>query len=172
MVIIKFICSFIILILLFGCASSPYHEAERLLEKKEYDRAIRAYLGHLDPHSRDGKRYIYFDKEATTGIGQVYWQMQKYETSARIFSMVLEKEPLFGKANFYLGMSYEGMEKESDAIYAYRKYVMLDRFDPFRKVMMGRMDYLVRNKIQIAFTFESLFVGILFVSHRDEEGKS
>ena len=136
------------LLLLFGgCAASRYSTAEKYLEKKQYDQAIRAYLRLLDPHMRSGKRFIYYDREAITGIGLVYWHMHRFETAARILDTVVEKEPDFGKSLFYLGMSYEGMGREEDALKVYRKYPSVSSNDPYRKVLIGRMDYFVRREI-------------------------
>jgi tetratricopeptide (TPR) repeat protein len=134
-------------VLLIGCATSPYRPAEKYIDQKEYDRSIRTYLKLLDPHMRDGKRYIYYDKEGVTGIGVVYWHMQRFETAVKILKTVLDKDPAYGKALFYLGLSYEGLGNENDAIRTYRNYAQLQSDDAFRQVIVGRLDWIVKNKI-------------------------
>ncbi len=141
------LCILLSALLLGGCATTKYTPAEKQLENNQFDEAIRSYLKLLDPHIRNGKRFIFYDREAITGIGTVYWQMGKYETSARIFRMVVDKEPQFGKGLFYLGLSMEGMGRENDAIDVYRRYYNLRPYDPFRQVLVGRMDWLVKKKI-------------------------
>jgi tetratricopeptide (TPR) repeat protein len=133
--------------LIVGCATSPYRPAEKYLDKKDYSQAIRAYLLELEPHLKDGRRFIYYDKQGVTGIGEVYWHMQRYETAIKILKMVLEKDPTYGKAILYLGMSYEGLGNEDEAIRAYRNYSLLPDNDIFRQVLAGRLDWIIQNKI-------------------------
>ncbi|HEX9933560.1 MAG TPA: tetratricopeptide repeat protein [bacterium] len=133
--------------LLVGCSVSPYRSAEKYVEQKEYNQAIREYLILLEPHMRDGKRFVFYDREGITGIGVVYWEMKRYETAVKILKMVVEKDPAYGKALFYLGMSYEGLGNETEAIRAYKSYSQLSPDDLFRQVLAGRLDWMVRNKI-------------------------
>ena len=146
--------------LIGGCATSRYKSAEELLKKKDYNNAIRSYLRILDPHLRYGKRFIYYDKEAITGIGIVYWHMKRYDTAVKILDMVIEKDPSSGKALFYLGLSYEGMGRDDEAIGVYKRYSSLLKDDHYRKVLAGRLDWVVRRKItreiQLAIENESI----------------
>jgi len=148
------------LLIFVGCAgSSAYKPAERHLERQEYTQALRAYLRVLDPRIRDGKRYINYEKEAVTGMGIVYWRMQRFETAERIFQTVLEKDPFFGQAHYYLGMTYEGMGEDRKAIDIYSAYLELPRTDPYKTVILGRLDWLKRitynRELQKAFQDES-----------------
>ncbi|NQT25344.1 tetratricopeptide repeat protein [candidate division KSB1 bacterium] len=133
---------FLIGLILVGCAGTGYGPAEKSLKNQDYNQAIREYLKVLNPHSRDGKRYIYYEKEAFTGIGSVYWHMEKYETAIKILKPVLEKNPEYGKALYYLGLSYEGLGQEIKAQNAYKKYPNIYVNDPFRSVIVGRLDYI------------------------------
>lgn len=144
---LKLLVALFLLLLLGGCTATRYATAERHLEKGEYNEAIRAYLRLLDPHSRGGKKYIYYDKEATTGVGIAYWHMHKYSTSVRILQTVLDKDPTYGKALFYLGMSYEAMGREDDAIHTYRRYPSIPPNNSYRSVLVGRLNWVVRRKI-------------------------
>ncbi len=135
------------LILLVGCATSPYRVAEEYQENMEYDKAIREYVIMLDPHTRNGKNYIYYDREIVTRIGAAYWQKQSYETAAKILRLVVERDPDYGKALYYLSMSYEALGNEDQAIQTSKKYTSLSGSDPFRQVLFGRLDYLVRRKV-------------------------
>lgn len=137
----------IVLMLLGGCTTTRYGTAEKHIRQKEYDKAVRAYLRLLDPHLRQGKRYIYYDREAVTGIGVAYWYMRKYETAIKILRMVVSKDRDYGKARFYLGLSLEGMGKDSEAIEAYRGYPAVSTYDHYRRIMVGRLDWLVRKQI-------------------------
>lgn len=134
-------------VLFVGCAISPYRPAERYLEQKDYNQAIRTYLKLLEPHLRDGKRFIYYDREGVTGLGSVYWHMQRYETAAKILNLVVEKDPLYGKALFYLGISQEGLGNEDESIRVYRNYIQMPPDDMFRQVLAGRLDWVIKNKI-------------------------
>lgn len=138
---------FLAILIIGGCGTTKYRTAEKHLERREYDSAIRSYLKLLDPHVRDGKRYIYYDKEAITGIGLVYWHMQRFETGAKILNMVVQKEPSYGRAVFHLGMCYEGAGLEDEAIQVYKKYPIVPPSDPYRKILIGRLDWAVRRKI-------------------------
>jgi len=137
----------IFLLIIGGCATSKYSTAEKHLKKKEYKDSIVSYLKLIEPHVRDGKRYIYYDKEAITGIGIVYWYMQRYQTAAKILQTVVNKDASFGKALFYLGLSWEGLGNEEEALQVYKKYPFIPVSDPYRYVLLGRMDWLVRKKI-------------------------
>ena len=59
----KILAAFILILLMMGCATSRYRQAEKAVEKNEYQEAVRYYLQLLDPHVRNGKHYIYYDKE-------------------------------------------------------------------------------------------------------------
>jgi tetratricopeptide (TPR) repeat protein len=135
------------IILIAGCSTNRYRTAEDHLKRREYNQAIRAYLQLLQPHKKGGKRYIYFDKEAVTGVGVVYWHMQNYRVSTKILHTVWEKDPSYGKALFYLGLSLEGLGREDQAIKAYKKYVSVLPADSYREVLVGRLDWLVRRQI-------------------------
>jgi tetratricopeptide (TPR) repeat protein len=143
-----FLVFFILLIFLYGgCSTNRYRIAENHLERKEYNQAIRSYLQLLQPHLKSGKRYIYYDKDAVTGVGIVYWHMQNYRVSTRILHTVWQKDPSYGRALFYLGLSLEGLGREDQAIKAYKKYVSVLETDPFREVIVGRLDWLIRKQI-------------------------
>ena len=144
---LNMIIIFICLILLGGCATSPYRIAEEYVENMEFDRAVREYVLMLDPHTRDGKNYIYYDREILTRIGAAYWQKQSYETAIKILRIVTEKDPEFGKALYYLVMSHEALGDEDQAIQISKGYTTLSTSDPFRRVLFGRVDYLIRRKI-------------------------
>lgn len=143
-----FLLTALTFILLFtGCNTSRYGMADQHLEDGEYNEAVRAYLRELNPHIRNGKRYIYFDQNAMTGVGLVYYRMEKYRTAEKIFNTVLQKDPTYGKARFYLGLTLESMAREDDAIRVYKKFTQINAVDPYRQVICGRLDYMMRNKI-------------------------
>ena len=130
-----------------GCNTSRYGVADQLLEDGQYNAAVREYLKELNPHIRNGKRYIYFDKEAMTGVALVYYRMERYRTAEKIFNTVLKKDPTYGKARFYLGLTMESMAREDEAISVYKGYTKTQPYDPYRQVMLGRLDYMTRSKI-------------------------
>ena len=132
-------------LLLAGCAGTGYGPAERSIQDQNYSQAIRAYLRVLNPHMRDGRRYIYYEKEAFTGIGVAYWHMGKYETAIKILNTVLDKNPEYGKALFYLGLSYEGLGKDIEAKKVYMRYTAIFPNDLFRSVIIGRLDWIKRR---------------------------
>lgn len=134
-------------VLFIGCTASHYSVAERYLREQEYIKALRAYLQALQPHVREGKRWIYYEKEAVTGIGVVYWSMQRYETAIKIFNLVTERDPGYGKPYFYLGMCHEALGKEDQAIAVYSQYELIEPSDPFRQILAGRLDYLSKRKV-------------------------
>ena len=137
----------VIVALLSGCATSRMGEAERLIKKERYDEAVRVYLRELEPHVKDGKRLVYYDREIITGLGEAYWLMQRYETASKILLSVIEKEPYYGKAQFYYGLCMEQMADDQKALDIYRKYPRLPGSDPYRYVMAGRLDWLTRRLI-------------------------
>ena len=150
---------FLVIMLVGGCTVSRYGSAEKYIRQREYDKAVRAYLKLLDPHLRQGKRYIFYDREAVTGIGVAYWRMRRYQTAIKILRMVISKDPGYGKARFYLGMSLEGMGRDDEAIDVYRDYALVSASDYYRRIMVGRMDWLVRKQmireVQLALNNEA-----------------
>ncbi len=143
----KGVCLLLSIILISGCATSRYDKAEKYIERKQYNEALRNYLKYLNPRTRGGKRYISYDKEAITGIGMIYWHMQRFETATRILKLVLDKDPLYGKAIFYQGMTMEGMGNEDEALNIYKKYTSIPVSDPYRKVIFSRRDWILRRII-------------------------
>lgn len=136
--------AFLLVLILGGCAANRYNDMDEMVRNKEYNQAIRAYIKELDPHVRDGKRYIFYNRESIARIGQVYWHMNRYEPAIKILKMITQKEPDFGMAYFYLGLCYEGLEKYDKAIEAYNHYENLSLNDAYRAVLKGRRDWAVR----------------------------
>ncbi|MCD6116567.1 tetratricopeptide repeat protein [bacterium] len=133
--------------LISGCSTSRYELAERYTADRQYEKAVREYLQLINPHVKNGKRYIFYDKEVVTRLGIVYWNMKKFDTAAKIFNRVIEKDPFYGKALFYLGLSYESLGDEEKAIAAYKKFTGIESNDPYRKVLVARLDWLIKLKI-------------------------
>lgn len=138
---------FLAITVMLGCAVSKYDLAERYTARREYEKAVREYLKLINPHIKNGKRYIYYDKEVITRLGVVYWNMKKYDTAVKIFNRVVQKDPNYGKALFYLGLSYESLGNEDKAIETYKKYLTVNNNDPYRKVLIARLDWIVQLKI-------------------------
>jgi TolB-like protein len=136
-----------LLSLLCGCAASRLDTAEGQLKRQEYVQALRSYLAALEPHSREGKRYIYYERETVTGIGVTYWHMGRFETAIKILKLVSDKDPGYGKAFFYTGLAHESLGDDAAALSDYANYRQIDPSDPFRQVMAGRFDFIVRRKI-------------------------
>jgi TolB-like protein len=143
----KLLCILAGSLFLAGCATSRYKIAESDLDQNEYDLAIRHYLMMLEPRIHDGKRYILYDREAVTGIGIAYWYKQNYGAAIKIFNKVLEQDPDHGKALFFLGMSQEAMDQESEALLTYQKYTRLPENDPYRYFAFGRLDWLKKQSL-------------------------
>jgi len=136
-----------VIIVVAGCSTTKYRRAEKYIETRQYNAAIRHYIRILKPHKRRGKLYINYDKEAFTGIGVVYWQKQDFQTAAKVLSHVIKRSPNYGRALFYLGMSLEGLGSDDDAERIYRRYPHLSSSDQYRNILMGRLDWVVRKKI-------------------------
>jgi len=143
----KWMIPVVFLLLTGGCATSRYEAPEEYLKQRDYNQAIRSYLQLLNPHIRNGKRYIYYDREAVTGIGVAYWNLKNYRTAVKILSLVHKKDPSFGKPVFYLGLSMEAMGDDNRAMKYYTQYLDVNPYDPYRQVLMGRLDYLVKRQI-------------------------
>lgn len=116
------------------------------MEDQQYEQALRTYLKQLDPHIKNENYVIYYDKEAITGIGRAYYHMNKYPAAQKVFERVLEKDPFYGKARFYLGLTQEQMALEDDALATYRNFPKLSDNDPYKQLMIGRLEHLIRRK--------------------------
>jgi tetratricopeptide (TPR) repeat protein len=129
----------------FGCAVSPYRQAELHIARKEYRPAIQIYLKALNPHQQNGKTIIAYEPEAMTGIGVVLWHMKRYNTAVRVLSQVARKTPQYGKALFYLGICQEALSKPDKAHDVYRRYAVLDDNDPYREVLRWRSEWVSKQ---------------------------
>jgi tetratricopeptide (TPR) repeat protein len=143
----KYIVLFVLVLLLGGCATSRYHEAEQYLENREYNNALRSYLKFLNPKKRGDRRFIAYDRMALTGIGKIYWHMQRYDEAVAVLDKVIERDPNFGNALFYKGLSLEGQGLEVEALKQYQRYKFVTPKDRYRQVMFSRMDWISRRKI-------------------------
>lgn len=130
-----------------GCAVSPYRQAESYFTRKEYKKALRAYLTSLRPHVRRGKRYIYYDPAALTGLAVVYWHMKQYDRAFRILGAVTRRDSTYGKALLYQGACYEVLGQIDRAVDVYKRYAIVPEEDRYREIMQARLDWLVRQKI-------------------------
>ena len=52
-----------------------------------------------------------------------------------------------GKARFFLGLAFESLGRDDDAIDIYRDYPLVERTDHYRKAIAGRLDWIVRRKV-------------------------
>lgn len=134
---------------LINCATSRFQEAEQLVQNREYRRALREYITMLQPHMRDGRRYIFYDEEIYTRIGILFWYMGRYESASKILRLVLNKNSDYGKALFYLGMINESMDNKPRALDVYKSYYKLDKSDHYRTAMLSRLDYIVKQMMSI-----------------------
>ncbi|MCK5147175.1 tetratricopeptide repeat protein [bacterium] len=179
---IRMFAYLIIVTLLSGCASSRMSDAEYYVEKEDYAKAIKAYLSQIEPHLKDGRAMVYYDRDVVTGLGEVYWLMQKYETALQILRRVVTKDPFFGKAQYYLGLSYEGLGEDDKAIDAYKNYPKIPASDPYRYVMAGRLDWMIRKFIirdvqkvlqdESAYSWDSILentIGVLYFDSQSED---
>ena len=136
-------------LILLSCATSKFRNAEELVQNKQYRQALREYISMLEPHVRNGKRYIYYDEEIYTRIGTLFWYMGRYESASKLLRLVLNKNPQYGKALFYLGLVNESMDNNQRALAVYRNYYTLDKDDFYRAAMLSRMDYIVRQMMTV-----------------------
>ncbi|MFO7891140.1 MAG: CsgG/HfaB family protein [bacterium] len=134
---------------LLSCATSRFQEAEQLVQNREYRQALRAYITMLQPHMRDGRRYIYYDEEIYTRIGALFWYMGRYESASKILRLVLNKNSDYGKALFYLGMINESMDNKQRALEVYKSYYKLDKGDYYRTAMLSRLDFIVKQMMNV-----------------------
>ncbi len=128
-----------------GCAVAPYRQAETYISQKEYRQALQIYLKALNPRMQNGKRVIAYEPEAMTGVGVVLWHMKRYNTSVRVLGQVVRRTPQYGKALYYLGGSYESLNKLDKAGEIYRRYALLDQSDPYREFLRWRSDWCDRR---------------------------
>jgi len=135
------------LILLSGCAASRLSDAERLVRNERYDEAVKAYLKEIEPQIINGKAVVYYDRDVITGLGEVYWFMNKYETALKILQRVATKDPFFGKAQYLMGLCQEAKSEDRKAVEIYSRYIKIPASDPYRYVMAGRLDWLTRKLI-------------------------
>ncbi len=136
----------LVLALTTGCAVQPYRQAEKHIANKEYRQALQLYMRSLNPHVRDGKRYISYDPEAVTGIGVVLWYMKRYDTAVRILQSVVKRSPEYGKALFYLGACYESQKQLDKALNTYSLYTTINPKDPYRNPARWRLDWVMKVK--------------------------
>jgi len=144
---VKLFFSILIILILSGCSTTPYNKAAKYLENEQYDKAVSAYLKQLDPRKQDGKFTIIYDRDVISGIGKAYFKMEKYATARKVFNMVIGKDPFWGKGQFYLGLTLEKMALEEEALSVYRNFFKISDSDPFKQLMIGRLDFLIRRKV-------------------------
>jgi len=74
----------------------------------------------LDPH----------DPEAWYALGRIRFTMQHFQESADCFQRSLALDPRSVKAENNLGLSYEGLNRQDDAVAAYRQAIAWQQTDP------------------------------------------
>ena len=132
----------VLLVLMVGCSVSPYQQAEKHISNREYRQALQLYLRSLNPHVRDGKRYVAYEPEAMTGVGVVLWHMKRYDSAIKIFQSVVNRTPEYGKAVFYLGACHEAQKRLDQAQNAYAQVKGVGAGDPYRNAIRWRLDWV------------------------------
>jgi tetratricopeptide (TPR) repeat protein len=131
----------------FGCAVSPYRQAESYISQKEYRQALQIYLKALNPRMVNGKRVLGYDPEAMTGIGVVLYHMKRHATAVKVLERVVKRTPQYGKAVYYLGGCQEALKKPEKAAEAYRRYALLETTDPYRDALRWRYEWISRQTL-------------------------
>jgi len=132
--------------LIVGCSVSPYQQAEKHISNREYREALQLYLRSLNPHVRDGRRYVAYEPEAMTGIGVVLWHMKRYDTAVKILQSVVKRTPGYGKALFYLGACHETQKRPDQARDAYAMVKGVGPNDPYRNALRWRLDWIGQQR--------------------------
>lgn len=127
-------------VLVSGCATTGYNLGKSFLKKGQYDLAIDAFT--LEVKVNPDKASAWRD------LGVAYYKSGDDERAITSLQTAIELDPNDGNSIFYMGAVYERKEEFESAIEYYRKYTQVGRLSKARGKIEGRLEWLVRKKMQ------------------------
>ncbi len=91
------------------------------------------------------------DVEALRDLGAILALEDDYGPALGAFSRALALEPNDGQTLYFLGLSNEALGQTADAEDAYARYLTVDAGDTYRDSLRGRLNGLVRARLQREF---------------------
>ncbi len=128
-----------LLILLVGCSQSMYSEGKKMVDRGEYDTAVKLFYEHIsaNPASFAAWRELgiaFYKQGDLTRAEDAFMQANAIMPGAR--------------ANLYLGLIYEKQDAYGKAIDAYRTSLSLKPGSKTREMIRSHLDRLISKKIQ------------------------
>jgi len=135
----------LILLLIVGCSSNRYILADKYLEQKNYEDALKEYVRLAKGES---SLKLSRDIQALTGAMISYYSLGKYKTSFALSKRILSIESYNSCAIFYAGLNLEKNEKYSLAKKIYHYYQVLPPDDPYYNLVKSRFALMVEKEME------------------------
>lgn len=139
-----------LILLLAGCAPSSVNSGFDALQSANYSRA-RAYFELALEKNPD-------DLRAQEGLGEVLFYTKDYAGAQQQLQKVLMKDPKYGRASLFLGLTLEEQGDLSSAAAVYESYLLYDKDSPLARQITGRRLYVknqeLRQQVKDAIAFE------------------
>ncbi len=127
---------------LFGCASSYYSRGHKALEKEKYNEAIVELKQAIVQNVHDAR--------AVRDMGIAMYYRDRPTLANRFLSLAAKQRPNDAQVLYYLGVTYEELEKPDKAIEMYSRYSDLSPLSDARKQIEGRLVVLLRQQMAAA----------------------
>ncbi len=126
-------------VFLSGCASSYYSRGHKALEKEKYDEAIvelkQAIVQNLH------------DANAIRDMGIAMYYKDRPALANRFLNLAAKQRPNDAQILYYLGATYEELERPDQAIQVYSRYAELSPLNDARKQIEARLVVLLRQQM-------------------------
>lgn len=127
-------------VLVSGCATTGQNLGKSFMKKGQYDLAIDAFTLEINVNPDNAS--------AWRGLGVAYYKSGNDERAIKSLQTALVLDPNDGNSIFYMGAVYERKEEYDSAIEFYRRYTQVGRLSKTRGKIEGRLEWLVRKKMQ------------------------
>lgn len=132
-------------LLLVGCALNQYMVADRYLERKDYQNALKEYVRIAE---LNGSLTMSRDVRALTGAMIAYYNLANYQKSFALCKRILSLERHNGSAIFYAGMNLEMLNKKSLARKLFAYYRVLPPQAPYYKFLKAKFNQYQQEEIE------------------------
>jgi len=126
-------------VLLSGCASSYYSRGHKALERKKYDEAIGELKQAIVQNVHDAG--------AIRDMGIAMYYKDRPALANRFLNLAAKQRPNDAQILYFLGASFEELEKPDKAIEVYSRYAELSPLNEARKQIEARLVVLLRQQM-------------------------
>ena len=128
-----------VLLILAGCATTPYQLGRQAMAREDYDQAKAAFAQCL----RENVDRL----DATRELGVIFYLQGRYNVAKQVLQKVYDENPNDGRTLLYLGSAHEALGEYSQAIDVLKRFDTLGFMAGEKGAVAAKLDALMRAQM-------------------------